>query len=1025
MLMAGPAWAGSNPDAVFAIHTIASLSYLDCSSLSPGTCADIDNSLLADELAIHSGFGYVVLGCYNFTDMAAVEFALSGWPSGSPPSLQYCPTGALAIGDPWSSGVSIVFPGSIQPSEPGEMACFAYFQTNMYPVQGFWPFTVSYAPSNASSPPGNKIVDSAYATDMVQYEHGCTIGGIHSEEVPYGDCCIPRTWHVPGDAPTIQAGIDSASACDIVLVACGTYYEHDIVMKSGVTLLSENCGKGGAIIDAQQLGRVLTCEDMDNTTRIEGFTLINGLADLTPSSAPGNQGGGVFCELASPIIADCTISNCAAYAGGGLYCLEDSPALEDCVISNCTGAGGGGGLFLEDCEPTITNCSLIGNTGSSAGGGGLWCQSSSPVLTQCLFDGNSAGTHSGGACRILYEATPPPSLVQCTICNNSSDSEGSGLYLAVDASVDLDNCIIAFNVNGEAILCDGSSTATLACCDVYGNEGGDWVECIAGQEGTNGNFSEDPLFCDLRGGDYHLRYCSPCLDASGCGQIGAFGLGICGRVWDVPADAPTIQAGIDSASCGDTVFVACGTYYEHDIAMKSGIVLLSEDCGKGGAIIDAQRLGSVFYCEDLDSTTVIEGFTISHGYASGWPTISGGGLYCERSALTLRRCSLVRNRSWDYGGGVYCFDSDVTISFCTFEGDSSSNESGGGLAAFYSSPSVSDCEFSNCYASDEGGGVFLDDFSSPTLTNCMVSNCVAGGNAGMTAMLGSSPVLTDCSFIGNSAIASNGGIINCRASSYPAFLRCLFAGNSPGLYGHVVKSQNDGLPSFTECTFVDNLDFSLGQVVDVRTNSSASLENCIVAFNTSGSVVLCDGTSGVTIACCDVYGNTGGDWVDCIAGQEGANGNFSSDPLFCDQEGGDYTLADASPCAPANSPPGCGLIGVFDVACVYQSVDDGEETVSIPGAFFLGPAVPNPFNPVTEISYGIPAESGPSRVVMTVYSPLGRNVTTLVDTDQGSGTYRVTWDGTDHNGAAVASGVYFYRIAWNGKSETKRMVLLK
>ncbi len=86
---------------------------------------------------------------------------------------------------------------------------------------------------------------------------------------------------------------------------------------------------------------------------------------------------------------------------------------------------------------------------------------------------------------------------------------------------------------------------------------------------------------------------------------------------------------------------------------------------------------------------------------------------------------------------------------------------------------------------------------------------------------------------------------------------------------------------------------------------------------------------------------------------------------------------------------------------------------------------PNPFNPVTEITYGIPAGSAPARVVMHVYDLSGRKVTTLVDTNRGPGTHHVTWDGRDHKGAEVASGVYFYRITWNGESETRRMVLLK
>ena len=89
------------------------------------------------------------------------------------------------------------------------------------------------------------------------------------------------------------------------------------------------------------------------------------------------------------------------------------------------------------------------------------------------------------------------------------------------------NTVIAFNIDGQAVFCNEEGYASLSCCDVYGNTGGDWVGCIAEQYGTENNISADPLFCNPAAGDFTLAADSPCLDAFGCGLLGPLGPG-CG-----------------------------------------------------------------------------------------------------------------------------------------------------------------------------------------------------------------------------------------------------------------------------------------------------------------------------------------------------------------------------------------------------------------------------------------------------------------------------------------------------------------
>ena len=93
----------------------------------------------------------------------------------------------------------------------------------------------------------------------------------------------------------------------------------------------------------------------------------------------------------------------------------------------------------------------------------------------------------------------------------------------------------------------------------------------------------------------------------------------------------------------------------------------------------------------------------------------------------------------------------------------------------------------------------------------------------------------------------------------------------------------------------------------------------------------------------------------------------------------------------------------------------------LPARFALGPNYPNPFNPSTLIPYQLAATSP---VRLEVFNVLGQSVATLVDEEQGAGSYRARWDGTDAAGGAAASGVYIYRLTVAGAHWTGKMVLL-
>jgi len=90
--------------------------------------------------------------------------------------------------------------------------------------------------------------------------------------------------------------------------------------------------------------------------------------------------------------------------------------------------------------------------------------------------------------------------------------------------------------------------------------------------------------------------------------------------------------------------------------------------------------------------------------------------------------------------------------------------------------------------------------------------------------------------------------------------------------------------------------------------------------------------------------------------------------------------------------------------------------------FVLHQNMPNPFSNITKIKYQL---SVPGQVKLKIYNLLGQTVKTLCDEYKNAGMYDVSWDGTDANGNKVANNIMFYRLECNGKTEYRRMILVK
>jgi hypothetical protein len=353
---------------------------------------------------------------------------------------------------------------------------------------------------------------------------------------------------------------------------------------------------------------------------------------------------------------------------------------------------------------------------------------------------------------------------------------------------------------------------------------------------------------------------------------------IAGTVINVPADQPTIQAGINVAVNGDTVLVAPGTYVENINFLGKAITVASAK-GPRVTIIDGNKKDSVVIFDHKETTTsVLSGFTIQNGSPTTY--ITGGGIDMEFSSAPTITGNIITANQGNLGGGIYGQGGAPIITNNVINKNSAFGGTGGGieLDGTYGGPQIIANVIENNTAFTGGGGIEVEGLLGP-IPAIIANNIIRGNNGGSQGQ---------------------GGGIYAFNNDYALVIQNLIVGNTAangaGAYWSVPLNTQG--PTMVNNTFSGNSVVKGGEgsaLFLYGFYSNSILDNNLFIAKPGQSAVYCSNdyssTPPAVIRNNDAYSSGGTGFALVCSGSTGTNGNISADPIFT----AGYKLAGGSP----------------------------------------------------------------------------------------------------------------------------------
>lgn len=416
----------------------------------------------------------------------------------------------------------------------------------------------------------------------------------------------------------------------VLAINCAALVLQDCLFSGNRT--DGNGDNGGAVYCERSSATIQDCVFSENESAgAAGASVFHCDITVSNCSFTGNMAtSGAGClsiDRSMLAVTDCVFIDNESAFGAAMSVFDYSPGavIDRCVFIDNFASNVGGALSLKHvnaCIPVrIANCTFLGNSAEGAGGGAVYSNGACGDFINCVVSGNST-TGEGGAMQLRGGR---PTLTGCTLSGNSSADVTGGIHVSHQGAPCVSSTILWGNsdpsgsgLESQVFAEDGSDVTVVYSC-IQG-----FTETLSGV----GNIGDDPLLADPDGDDnvlgtidddLHLLPDSPCIN-TGTLQTDALrgGTDLDG---EVRIQACRVDMGADETAFAAAILQDCNRNGEPDECdIQSGV---DTDCDYDG-VPDSCQAGPDSDCDRngmLDICQVTPGvFTAFSGELApfGW-----------------------------------------------------------------------------------------------------------------------------------------------------------------------------------------------------------------------------------------------------------------------------------------------------------------------------------------------------------------------------------------------------------------------